>query len=312
MILRLQGYLVDTAGTGKEAIEKSNLNSYDLALVDFRLPDIDGTELLTAMREPTSGMVKVMLTGYPTDENRAEALEQHAEAYLVKPVKIEELLHTVKESLRRQAERATNTDTEAPTQSRKEFVVVAIGASAGGPMALERVLSKIPNHLQAAFVISQHMPNGFTKPFADRLSTLTNLHVKEAEVGDLLHAGEALITPGGFNMEVTTGGRIHLTRTDETPAPSIDVMMRTAAEAYGSRTIGVLLTGMLKDGVNGMKAIKEKGGVTIVQDENSSVVYGMPKAALDAGVADVVADIFQIPNLIVNALAKTIPSDQSN
>jgi two-component system chemotaxis response regulator CheB len=89
-------------------------------------------------------------------------------------------------------------------------------------------------------------------------------------------------------------------------------MMRTVAEAYGSRTIGVLLTGMLDDGVNGMKAIKERGGVTIVQDENSSVVYGMPKAALEAGVADVVADIFQIPNIIVNALARTNRGGQNN
>ena len=93
--------------------------------------------------------------------------------------------------------------------------------------------------------------------------------------------------------------------TAQTPSPSIDVMMKSAAYAYGSRAVGVLLTGMLTDGVQGMKAIKEKGGITIVQDENSSVVYGMPKAALEAGVADFVADIFEIPNRIANALAKT-------
>ena len=95
-----------------------------------------------------------------------------------------------------------------------------------------------------------------------------------------------------------------MSKTSETPSPSIDVMMCSVADAYGSRSIGVLLTGMLDDGVQGMKAIKKNGGTTIVQDENSSVVYGMPKAALEAGAADQVADISEIPSIIVNLLSK--------
>jgi two-component system chemotaxis response regulator CheB len=306
MVLRLQGYIVDTAGTGKEAIEKSNFSSYNLALIDFRLPDIEGTKLLTAMRDTTPRMVKIMLTGYPSDENRAEALERHADAYLVKPVTIAQLLKTVNEHLIRQNQFvASNTNCERPPEPTGELLIVAIGASAGGPKALERVLSKIPNDLPVALVISQHMPDGFTKPFAERLAAVSKLHVREAAAGDILRAGDALVAPAGFNMEVVGGGRIRLEKTAETPAPSIDVMMNSVAEAYGSRSIGVLLTGMLRDGVRGMKAIKMKGGITIVQDENSSVVYGMPKAALEAGAADVVADIAEIPNIIVNALTKT-------
>jgi two-component system chemotaxis response regulator CheB len=191
-------------------------------------------------------------------------------------------------------------------RNENEFAVVAVGASAGGPSALEQVLSKIPEGLRAAFVISQHMPNGFTKAFAERLAEISKLNVKEAEDGHVIRTGDVLIAPAGYNMGISRGGRIQLRKAEVTgPSPSIDTMMQSVADAYGSRSIGVLLTGMLTDGVVGMKAIKDRGGVTIVQDEASSVVYGMPKAALEAGAANYVAAISDIPNKIVIALTIT-------
>jgi two-component system chemotaxis response regulator CheB len=312
-ILELQGYTVDTAETGKEAIEKSNLNIYNLALVDVRLPDMEGTKLLTAMRETTPRMIKVILTGYPSAENRAEAAKRHADGYIVKPVRIDDLLKTVKECLRKQDEaRDQRISPGAGQHIRNEFVVVAIGASAGGPKALELVLSGMPSRLHAAFVVSQHIPEGFTKALAHRLAAVSTLRVREADFGDMLQPGDALIAPGGYNMAVAKDGRIRLEKAEQIPAPSIDTMMKSIAGAYGSRTIGVLLTGMLTDGVLGMKAIKEQGGITIVQDEASSVVYGMPKAALEAGAADHVVNISDIPNQIINALARIAKSRQSN
>jgi two-component system chemotaxis response regulator CheB len=311
MILKVQGYEVDAAGTGKEALEKSNLNTYDLALVDFRLPDIEGTKLLTAFRETRPRMVKIMLTGYPSTENKADALERNADAFLLKPVKIDALLHTIKEHLFEQSRNVEKNDGLIRNLS-KDFVIVAVGASAGGPKALERVLSRMPSSLPAAFVISQHMPDGFTKQLAQRLNEVSHLRVKEASSADVLHEGDVLVAPGGFNMEIATGGRIRLLRTSESPSPSIDAMMESVAESYGSRAVGVLLTGMLTDGVKGMRAIKDKGGTTIVQDENSSVVYGMPKAALEAGVADIVADIFEIPNRIANTIARMTHEECAN
>jgi len=191
-------------------------------------------------------------------------------------------------------------------RSEPEFAVVAIGASAGGPSALERVMSKIPEGLLAAFVISQHMPNGFTKAFATRLAEISNLDVKEAEDGHVLQTGDVLIAPAGHNMEISRGGRIQLSKAEPNVAsPSIDAMMQSVATAYGSRSIGVLLTGMLTDGVLGMKSIKDHGGITIVQDEASSLVYGMPKAAVEAGAAQYVADLSDIPSKIVTALTIT-------
>jgi two-component system chemotaxis response regulator CheB len=128
----------------------------------------------------------------------------------------------------------------------------------------------------------------------------------------MLQPGDALIAPGGYNMAVAKDRRIRLEKAEQIPAPSIDTMMKSIAGAYGSRTIGVLLTGMLTDGVLGMKAIKEHGGITIVQDEASSVVYGMPKAALEAGAADHVVNISEIPNQIINAFARIAKSRQDN
>jgi two-component system chemotaxis response regulator CheB len=188
-----------------------------------------------------------------------------------------------------------------------KFAVVAIGASAGGPSALELLMSKFPSELPAAIVLSQHMPNGFTKSLAQRLAEVSDLNVKEASSGYTLSIGEMLIAPGGHNMEIRTGGVIRVEKAPEIgPSPSIDVMMKSTARVYGPRCVGVLLTGMLTDGVEGMKAIKSCGGITIVQDKTSSLVYGMPKAALDAGAADIVAHISDIPGQIMAAVGRVI------
>jgi len=221
-----------------------------------------------------------------------------------------ELLKTIRDHLMRRDEYSAKQISQELSKPVK--ALVAMGASTGGPKALETVLSKIPSRVSAAFVVSQHMPDGFTKALAERLAMVSNLRVKEAEHGDVLREGDAFLAPGGYNMEVATGGRIRLERATQIPAPSIDVMMKSAADAYGSRTIGVLLTGMLTDGVLGMKKIKERGGITIVQDEESSAVYGMPKAALEAGAADLISNLSQIPNQIVSALAKISNGSNGN
>jgi two-component system chemotaxis response regulator CheB len=183
------------------------------------------------------------------------------------------------------------------------FAVVAIGASAGGPNALEILMSKFRRGLPVAIVLSQHIPGGFTRSLAQRLADVSGLTVREAYNGCTLSVGEMLVAPGGCNMEIRKGGLIRVEKAPQIgPSPSIDVMMKSAAKVYGSRCIGVLLTGMLNDGTEGMRAIKGCGGITIVQDETSSVVYGMPKAVIDAGAADIVADISDIPSQIVTAV----------
>jgi two-component system chemotaxis response regulator CheB len=301
-ILRLDGYSVDMAKNGKEAIEKAHLNLYNLALIDYRLPDTKGTILLTELGSITPRMVKIILTGYPSPENRVEAFDKYADGYIVKPVKIDDLLKTVSERLREQEECAHEDRQDIFAHRADGLTVVAIGASAGGPAALERLFSKLPRRMPGALVVSQHMPYGFTRQFSERLAAVSDLQVREAKHGDVVKPETAFITPGGHNMEVANDGRISLQKAQQTPSPSIDIMMKSVADAYGPRSVGVLMTGMLTDGVLGMKAIKNAGGVTIAQDESSSLVFGMNKAAIDAGAVDTVAHISIMADRIVDAL----------
>jgi two-component system chemotaxis response regulator CheB len=177
--------------------------------------------------------------------------------------------------------------------------VVAIGASTGGPNALQFLLSQLPAEFPAAIVITQHMPAGFTATFARRLGECTRLEVKEAEPGDLLSAGRVLIAPGDRHMRVRRlplGGVVLLS--DDAPVsghrPSVDVLFRSVAESFPSSCIAVLMTGMGEDGAEGLGAIRAAGGITIAQDEASSVVFGMPRAAIARGHAQRVLSLEQI------------------
>ncbi len=178
--------------------------------------------------------------------------------------------------------------------------IVAIGASTGGPQALTYILTRLPQNIPPILIV-QHMPEGFTGPFAERLDRMCKFEVKEAEEGDYISKDLVLIAPGGFHMTVSKTGRIHL---EDGPLihyvkPAVDPMMETVAEHYKSRVIGVLLTGSGRDGALGMRRIKEKGGVTIAQDEKTSVVFGMPKAAIEEGCVDIVLPLYEIPQEII-------------
>ncbi len=168
--------------------------------------------------------------------------------------------------------------------------VIAIGVSTGGPQALEYLLSQLPGDFPGSIVVVQHMPEGFTDMFARRLDELSALRVKEAQSGDVLHPGRVLICPGSRHLRVkrlpmgdvavlTDDGRVNGHR------PSVDVLFRSIAEEYKSQAVAVLMTGMGDDGAEGLGAVKKEGGMTIAQSEESCVVYGMPKAAIERGYA---------------------------
>jgi len=168
--------------------------------------------------------------------------------------------------------------------------VVAIGVSTGGPQALEYLLSQLPGDFPGAIAIVQHMPDGFTDMFARRLDEQSALRVKEAQSGDLLQPGRVLICPGSRHMKVKRlpmGDVVVLTDDPRVNGhrPSADVLLRSVAEEFHSHAVGVLMTGMGDDGAEGMGAIKKEGGVTLAQSEDSCVVYGMPKAAIERGYA---------------------------
>ena len=166
--------------------------------------------------------------------------------------------------------------------------VVAIGVSTGGPQALEYVLSQLPGDFPAAITVVQHMPDGFTDMFARRLDEVCPLRVKEAQSGDLLQPGRVLICPGNRHMRVKRLPLGDVVVLGDEPRvnghrPSADVLLRSAAEEYKANAVGVLMTGMGDDGAEGLGAIKKEGGMTVAQNEESCVVFGMPKAAIERG-----------------------------
>lgn len=185
-----------------------------------------------------------------------------------------------------------------------DTVVVAIASSTGGPAALQEVIPRLPADLNAAYLIVQHIPAGFTRSLASRLDSASALTVREAQAGDALERGVALIAPGGRHLELDAQGRIALN--DDPPLwgvrPAADVMMRAVVARFGSRALGVVLTGMGCDGALGVKAIQGAGGLCLGQDEASSVVYGMPRAAFETGA---LAQVVALPDMAA-AIARQI------
>ena len=177
-----------------------------------------------------------------------------------------------------------------PASSAAPNKIVAIGVSTGGPQALEFVLSQLPGDFPGAIVVVQHMPDGFTDMFARRLDEVCPLRVKEAQSGDLLQPGRVLICPGKPPHESETAASGRHRRFGDEPRvnghrPSADVLLRSVAEEFKTQAVGVLMTGMGDDGAEGLGAVKKEGGMTIAQSEESCVVFGMPKAAIERGYA---------------------------
>jgi two-component system chemotaxis response regulator CheB len=187
--------------------------------------------------------------------------------------------------------------------------IVAIGASTGGPGALEKILPTFPCDLPVPILIVQHMPSGFTRPFAERLNKVCSIGVREATQSQELQPGMAYIAPAGAHMRVVTSladqkPRIMLDsrRGRAEHIPSIDELLKSVAVVYGSRAIGVIMTGMGSDGAAGMAAIFHQGGLTIGQDEVTCAVYGMPRVCAELGVLTRVAPLTYIPNIVMRAV----------
>lgn len=185
--------------------------------------------------------------------------------------------------------------------------MVVIGTSTGGPPALQAIIPLLPEDFPAPVVVVQHMPVGFTRSLAERLDARSGMRVREAKDGEPLEPGVVFVAPAGVHLKLRKRGdssRVHL---DEEPRsalhrPSVDVAMSAAARVYGRRTLGVLLTGMGSDGVEGLRAIREAGGQTLAESEATSVIYGMPKAAAEAGVVDRVVDLPRMADEILAAV----------
>jgi two-component system chemotaxis response regulator CheB len=183
--------------------------------------------------------------------------------------------------------------------------LVAIGSSTGGPGALSSVLSPLPKDLSAGLVVVQHIAEGFVEGLVEWLDTITELKVRKATAGQVISPGEVYIAPTGRHMVVTGDGKVDLN--DDPPVegqrPSVDVLFESVCRYYGPRSISVLLTGMGRDGARGLKKIREAGGKTIAQDEETSAVFGMPKVAIELGGVDMVLPLHSIAGQITRLLS---------
>ena len=187
--------------------------------------------------------------------------------------------------------------------------LVVIGTSTGGPQALQTVITRLPRNLPCGVVVVQHMPAGFTKSLADRLNSISEIAVKEAENDEIIRAGQVYIAPGDYHLRIAPagGGERKILLSQEARVgnlrPTVNYMYESAAQ-FGRDVVSVILTGMGSDGCEGMKKLKATGGYSIAQDENSCVVYGMPKAVVDAGLADEIRPLNKIAEAIVEAVRR--------
>lgn len=191
----------------------------------------------------------------------------------------------------------------SPAPKRKVYKLVAIGTSTGGPVALQRVLTQLPANFPAPIVLVQHMPAAFTKAFAERLDKLCRISVKEAEDGDILRPGLALLAPGGKQMMIDGRGAVKILPGDErlNYKPCVDITFGSAAKSYGDKVLAVVLTGMGADGREGARLLKQGGSSIWAQDEASCVIYGMPMAIVKAELADAVYSLDDIGKHLVEA-----------
>lgn len=202
----------------------------------------------------------------------------------------------------------TRTITQTTGKSRPHaahFKIAVLGVSTGGPLALQQVIPLLPAKLPVALLIVQHMPAHFTKSLADRLNTLSQITVKEAQDMDALTPGTALIAPGGRHMVIGRDKRSVRIVAEPASAlhkPCVDVTVESVVDMFGGHALGIIMTGMGRDGTNGLKMLHKKGGYIIAQDEETSIVYGMPKAVVDEGIADDICPLENLASTIAAAL----------
>jgi two-component system chemotaxis response regulator CheB len=305
--------IIGTARDGEEALHKITNLHPDVVTMDVEMPRMDG---LTAVKKimATNPLPVVMVSALTQPEATLtlKALELGAVDYIPKPsgpISLNmdpvrtELLSKIKTAATANIQQTTlETEEIEPAKTKNHDKVISIAASTGGPAAITYVLKHIPKNTPPLLIV-QHMQKGMTKLFAEGLNHECKFKVKEAEDGDLIKEGLALIAPGGLHMLVTKTGKINLTASPPVNyvRPSADMLMNSAARAYAAKNVGVVLTGMGVDGAKGIEAIKKKGGLTIAQDKKSCVVFGMPNAAIKTGCVDCVTSLERIPKAIMDA-----------
>lgn len=307
-----------TASNGSIALSKIEQVNPDLVTLDIEMPVLNGLQTLAAIRK-THPRLPVIMFSTLTERGAAttlDALALGANDYVAKPsntgsvavsvqVLKEELIPKIKALCRRTPSTPKLSPSFAGTRvlPSGQISAVAIGVSTGGPNALSEVLPHLARPFPVPVLLVQHMPPLFTRMLAERLSAISSRSVYEAHSGAVVHASEVWIAPGGYHMEVhreeeTIRVLTHQGPPENSCRPAVDVLFRSIAQTFGPGALAVVLTGMGQDGLRGCERIREAGGRVLVQDEATSVVWGMPGAVAQAGLADRVLPLQDIPTEI--------------
>ncbi len=308
--------IVDTATDGQDALKKVMRSRPDLITLDLEMPVMDGFTFLRWVMNTMPTPV-IVVSAQEADENVFKAMDLGAVDFVVKPTRfaseqlkdiesdlVDKVLATpllamqkVKERMQQQLPIGIKT-----TQKLKDQEIpkaIGIASSTGGPPAIHSILNRLPADFSVPILIAQHMPPTFTALFAERLNKYTPLQVKEAEDQDWIQPGWAYVAPGGKHLFVEKVGNRLIARilnkdADPRYSPSANILFQSLANELEGRAIGTVLTGMGDDGKEGMKHIKDKGGITIAESEKSAIIFGMPKESIKAGVVDYVLSLEEI------------------
>ncbi|MFW6385348.1 MAG: protein-glutamate methylesterase/protein-glutamine glutaminase [Halodesulfurarchaeum sp.] len=318
--------VVDRAANGREAVDLVEEYDPDVVTMDVEMPEMNGIEAVEEImrRHPVPILMLSAVTTEGADAT-LDALDKGAIDFFAKPGgSLSTKLSGRKEELLAAVESTAEAD---PTAGRPDepieqpvapeqlddFVTdptLVIGASTGGPKVVERIVSSLPPGADFRILIVQHMPDQFTARFANRLDRESEYDIREAADGDRIGGGEGLVARGDYHMRVNgyRGGRLRV-KLDQSPSvhnvrPAIDVTMETAASTVTDRVTGVVLTGMGSDGARGIEAIKEAGGRTIAQDEETSAVFGIPSRAIETGCVDHVLPMDRIAERILDSIRR--------
>lgn len=320
--------VVGTAMDGLFALKKIGYLNPDVITLDVSMPRMDGIEALRHIVE-NFGIPTVIVSSLTKKDAELtfQALEIGAFDFVTKPLDAisvhikeiaEELVEKVKAAyenplarlkIQKVLHETLKRDKMPPLDRRSPESALAIGISTGGPNALSYLLPQLPKEFPAAILIVQHMPEGFTEMFATRLNSLCDIEVKEAKDGDLVLPGRALIAPGNRHLRVKRMPLGTVSVLSNSPLvsghrPSVDVLFNSVASEFGSKATGLIMTGMGSDGAEGIGAIKEREGLTIAQDEKSSIVFGMPKAAIEKKHIDRIISLDELGDFLINRFAR--------
>jgi two-component system chemotaxis response regulator CheB len=305
--------VVGTASNGLEALEKIKTLDPDIITLDIEMPIMNGIEVLKTLKTFKKRPKVLMLSAMTSKDAQitSEAIHLGADDFMLKPTDIRNISDELVNKINHLFLLPSGVvQKKVPSVTSHADRVVLVGASAGGPPMLDKLLAALPGDLPAGVIITQHMPVGFTAPLAERFNRISPLPVKESENGDMIETGSVLVSKAGFHTLVSsvlegigirTGQIIHASSPPvHGVRPAIDKTFESAAQVYGKNVVSVILSGMGNDGGEGAYAVKQAGGVSLLCDEKDCLVYGMARSALQKSAVDKVLPLDKLAEEIEN------------